>query len=88
MQQAEELVRARQLPYPGIPGGVFDAIGKPRQQEEYDQGWIGRVACDADVCSEMAEGSEEGNAALAEMVMDPVVEQGGSGVSTEWGEKD
>lgn len=33
-------------------------------------------------------GSEEGNAALAEIVVDPVVEQCGSGVSTEWGEKD
>lgn len=88
MQEAEDLVGAVHVADVGVPGSVGYAVAEAREDVDDDEGRVGRVLGDDDVGGDVAGGGDDGDAALADFQVDPVVEQGGEDVTHKGGEED
>ena len=88
MQETEQFIRIGHIANPGIPGRVFKAIAEPGEDKRDDQHRIRRMDRVDDVGDEMAARGEDSDTALAEVVVDVVVEQGSEDVADQGGEED
>ena len=88
VQDAEDLVGVGHGADPRVPGRVLDAVAEAGEDKHDDEHGVWRVVGDDDVGEEVADGTEDGDAALAEFHVDGVVEQRGQVVADERGEED
>lgn len=88
MKKAKELTRISQIAYPSIPGRIAKAVSEASEDKGEDEHDIGRVQSDNDVRDYMATTAEDGNTALSDTEMQPVVEDGGRDVSYKWRDED
>lgn len=74
MQQPQQLIRTPHIPHPRVPRTIFNSVPKASNNENAGQDGEGFwVQGQGDVADDAAEGPEEGDAALAEAVVDVVI---------------
>lgn len=88
VQDPQQLVAVLQSPQPGVPGPFRDAVAQPADDETDDDGGPGEVQREQEVGDDAAERREEGGAALAEVRVDGLREEGGKGVASKGGEEE
>lgn len=87
MQDPEHFVRVRHDADPRVPRRVLEPVAEAGEDVDDEQHREGRVQARDDVGGEVAQAGHEGDAALPEVVVDPVVQERGSRVSQDWGEE-
>lgn len=88
MQEAEDLIGPRHVANVRVPPGVAQAVTEAGDDEGGHQRRVGRVLGDDDVGDDVARGGDDGDAALAELQVDVVVEGGREDVADKGGEED
>jgi len=85
MKEAEELVGALHVAYPGIPGAVLDPVSETREENKHGQGGEWGMASQGDVAQQAPQRPQEGDSSLAEAVVNEVVGERGQEVAEEGG---
>jgi hypothetical protein len=88
LQKTRDLIRALHVPQPRTPRSVDETVAETDEDEHDDEDGEGGMHGEDDVGDEMAEGGDDGDAALAEIDVHLVVDGGGDGVAGEGGEED
>lgn len=88
VQEAQQLARVGEVADPGVPRGVSHAVAEAREDEGEDEDNVRRVRGDDGVGGEVARRADDGHAALAELVVQRVVEQRRGDVPDEGREED
>ena len=88
VEEAEDLVRIEQVPDPGIPCRILEAVAEAGKDEGDDNDGIRGVVAHDDVGDKAACGRYDGDAALPEGGVYAVDDECGGKVADGWGDED
>lgn len=72
MKNSEQLVRTLQIPNPCVPGAVFETVAEAREEHDHWEDRVRRMKGHDNVSDQARYRSNNGNATLAEVVVDQV----------------
>lgn len=88
MQEPQQLIRIRHIPKIRVPSCILEAVGETSNHEDEDEHRVGWVQRDPDICGNVAGGPDDGDATLAEVDVDGIIQKGGEEVADEGREED
>lgn len=76
MQEAEHLIRVSHVTDPRVPSSVRNAVSEARNNKRNHQDWVRWMDSNDYVGQQMAPRGDEGNAPLACLKVDDIVQEG------------